>query len=56
MEVMQSTTAESPPDQNVVVEQQSNDVALAMQCEVRLIMLVQLIAHRFAIIPRRVPP
>jgi hypothetical protein len=45
MEVMQSTTAESPPDQNVVVEQQSNDVALAMQCEVRLIMLVQLIAH-----------
>jgi hypothetical protein len=42
---MQSTAAESPPDQNVVVEQESNDVALTMQHEVRLMTLVQLIAH-----------
>jgi hypothetical protein len=54
-EVMQSTTAESPPDQNVAVEQELNNVALAMQNEVRLMMLVQLIAH-YAIILVRVPP
>jgi hypothetical protein len=45
MEVMQGTTAESPLDQNVAVEQESNDVALAVDDEVRLMMLVQLIAH-----------
>jgi hypothetical protein len=39
MEVMQGTTTESPPE---VVEQESNDAALAMQHEVRLMMLVQL--------------
>jgi len=42
---MQSTTVESPLDQNEAVEQESNNVALAMQDEVRLMMLVQLIAH-----------
>jgi hypothetical protein len=45
MEVMQSTTAESPPDQNVAAEQTLNNAALTMQNEVRLMMLVQLIAH-----------
>jgi hypothetical protein len=39
MEVMQGTTTESPPE---VVEQESNDAALAMQHKVRLTMLVQL--------------
>jgi hypothetical protein len=42
MEVMQGTTAEGPPEKNLVVEQESNDVALAMQHEVRHDMLVQL--------------
>ena len=45
MEVMQSPTAENPPDQNAAVEQESNKAALALQHEVRLMMLVQLIAH-----------
>jgi len=33
MEVMQSTTVESPPDQNEAVEQESNNVALAVEDE-----------------------
>ena len=45
IEVMQSPTAENPPEQNVAVEQESNKAALALQHEVRLMMLVQLIAH-----------
>ena len=47
MEAMKCPTAECPPDQHedAVVEQESNDVALAMQDEVRLMMSVQLIAH-----------
>ena len=35
MEVTQSTTAENLPDQNPAVEQESNDIALASQHEVR---------------------
>ena len=45
MEVMQSPTAEKPLDLNVVVEQESNDVALAMQREVGFMMLLQLVAY-----------
>ena len=42
---MLSPAAENPLDRNVVVEQESNDTALAMLHEVRFMMLVQLIAH-----------
>jgi len=41
---MQSPTMENPPDQNVAIEQESTVVALALEHEVRL-MLMQLIAH-----------
>jgi hypothetical protein len=44
MEAMQSPTMENPPDQNVAIEQESTVVALALEHEVRL-MLMQLIAH-----------
>jgi|ERR1700679_202851 hypothetical protein len=36
VEVMQNPTAENPPDQNVVVEEQLNDIVLVLQHEVRL--------------------
>ena len=55
MEAMQSPTMENPPDQNVAIEQESTIIALALEHEVRL-MLMQLIAHWIAIIPVRVPP
>jgi hypothetical protein len=45
MEVMPTPTADNPPDQHVAVEQELNDVVLAMLHEVRFMMLVQLIAH-----------
>ena len=48
---MQNPTAENPPDQNVIAKQQSNDVALILQHEVRLMMLVQLFAHYILLYP-----
>ena len=56
MEIMQNPTAENPPDQNIAVEQESNEVVLAMQCEVRFVMLVPLVAYYMAIAPVRAPP
>ena len=56
MEIMQNPTAENPPDQNIAVEQESNEVVLAMQCEVRFAMLVPLVAYYMAIAPVRAPP
>ena len=44
-ETMQSPTAENPTVRNEAVEQESSDVPLMLQHEVRLLMLVQLIAH-----------
>ena len=44
-ETMQNPTAENPTVRNVAVEQESNDVPLMLQHEVRLLMLVQLTAH-----------
>jgi hypothetical protein len=44
MEVMQSPAVENPPDQNVAIKQESTIVALALEHEVRL-MLMQFITH-----------
>jgi len=44
IEVMQSPTVENPPDRNVAIEQESTVVVLALEHEVRL-MLMQLITH-----------
>jgi chemotaxis signal transduction protein len=54
IEVMQSTTVESPPDQNVAIKQESNNVALAMQHEVRLMICWCNLLNHY--IPVRVPP
>jgi hypothetical protein len=45
MEIIQTPTVENPLEQTVAVEQESNEVALTLQHEVRHLMLVQLIAH-----------
>lgn len=56
MEVMQTPTAENPLEQTASIEQESNEAALALQHEVRLLMLVPLIAHQVVILSVRVPP